>query len=148
MAETVADQRASQALLKKALTVLEGFYGKKEAALAQQEPVGPPPPPGFKEYKKNAQSGGVMAEITQIIEDAEAMEKEAIKFEGDAVASYEAFVMDTNASIEAKVKERLRLVAERAKREAALVETKKALEETLQTLRSSWRRRRRWRRRY
>jgi len=131
---TVSDQRATQALLKKALTVLEGFYGKKEAALAQQEPVGPPPPPGFKEYKKNAQSGGVMAEITQIIEDAEAMEKDAIKFEADAEATYEAFVNDTNASIEAKVKEHTFKVELRAKTEAELVETKKALEEVMNTL--------------
>jgi chromosome segregation ATPase len=131
---TVSDQRATQALLKKALTVLEGFYGKKEAALAQQEPVGPPPPPGFKEYKKNAQSGGVMAEITQIIEDAEAMEKDAIKFEADAEATYEAYVNDTNASIEAKVKEHTFKVEVRAKTEAELVETKKALEEVMNTL--------------
>jgi archaellum component FlaC len=131
---TVSDQRATQALLKKALTVLEGFYGKKEAALAQQEPVGPPPPPGFKEYKKNAQSGGVMAEITQIIEDAEAMEKDAIKFEADAEATYEAYVNDTNASIEAKVKEHTFKVLVRAKTEAELVETKKALEEVMNTL--------------
>jgi hypothetical protein len=131
---TVADQRAAQALLKKALEVLKGFYGLQEAARAQQEPVGPPPPPGFKEYKKSAMSGGVMAEITQIIEDAEAMEKDAIKFEGDEEATYEAFVMDTNASIEAKVKEHTRKVAERAKTEAELVETKKALAEVMNTL--------------
>merc|ERR1719262_1116947 len=131
---TVEDQRAAQALLKKALGVLEGFYGKKEAALAQQEPVGPPPPPGFKEYKKNAQSGGVMAEITQIIEDAEAMEKDAIKFEADAEAAYEAFVNDTNASIEAKVKEHTFKVELRAKTEAELVETEKSLEEVMNTL--------------
>jgi DNA repair exonuclease SbcCD ATPase subunit len=131
---TVMEQRAAQALLKKALEVLKGFYGIQEAAAAQQEPVGPPPPPGFKEYKKNAMSGGVMAEITQIIEDAEAMEKDAIKFEADEEATYEAFVMDTNASIEAKVKEHTRKVAERAKTEAELVETKKSLAEVMNTL--------------
>merc|ERR1712072_1545230 len=52
---TVADQRATQKLLQQALNVLKGFYDKKAkgVALAQQEPVGPPPPPGFKEYKKS-----------------------------------------------------------------------------------------------
>merc|ERR1712203_493848 len=45
---TVADQRETQKLLQAALNVLSEFYGKKEAALLQkQEPVGPPPPPGF-----------------------------------------------------------------------------------------------------
>merc|ERR1719261_2195604 len=54
--QTVAEQRAPQILLTKALDVLKGFYAKKAAALLQekQEPAGPPPPPGFKEYKKNA----------------------------------------------------------------------------------------------
>merc|ERR1712183_641076 len=46
---TVADQRATQKLLTAALSILKGFYEKKEAAMLQQEPAGPPPPPGFKE---------------------------------------------------------------------------------------------------
>merc|ERR1719399_70489 len=54
--QTVAEQRATQALLTKALDVLKGFYEKEALALLQQkqEPAGPPPPPGFKAYKKNA----------------------------------------------------------------------------------------------
>ena len=56
---TVADQRETQRLLKAALNVLQDFYGKKAALLQgrKQEPVGPPPPPGFEEYKKNAEIG-------------------------------------------------------------------------------------------
>jgi FtsZ-binding cell division protein ZapB len=123
---TVADQRATQMLLKKALGVLEEYYGKAKASLAQQEPVGPPPPPGFKAFKKNAMSGGVMAEITQIIEDAVAMEKDAIKAEADQQKTYGAFVDETNASIEAKVKQIVRLTAERAKTEAELEEEQEA----------------------
>merc|ERR1719261_1532757 len=101
----VAEQRATQVLLTKALSVLEGFYGKKAAALLQnkhQEPAGPPPPPSFKAYKKNAASGGVMGMIQMIIDDAKAMEAEAIKGEEDAQSTYETFVTDTNASIEEK----------------------------------------------
>merc|ERR1712048_283764 len=100
--QTVADQRASQKLLTAALNILKGFYEKKEAALLQQEPAGPPPPPGFKEYKKNAAAGGVMGMIQQIINDAKAMEAEAIRSEEDAQKAYEDFVKETNASIEAK----------------------------------------------
>merc|ERR1711988_195848 len=46
---TVADQRATQKLLTAALNILKGFYAKKAAAalVQKQEPVGPPPPPGF-----------------------------------------------------------------------------------------------------
>jgi hypothetical protein len=122
--QTVAEQRATQTLLTKALDVLKGFYAK--AALLQlkgkKQPAGPPPPPGFKAYKKNAAAGGVMSMITQIIEDAKAMEAEAIKGEEDALAAYETFVTDTNASIEAKSKEIVEKSEEKAKTEAARTE--------------------------
>merc|ERR1719217_759389 len=105
---TVAEQRATQILLTKALDVLKGFYGIQ--ALLQlkqkhQQPAGPPPPPGFKAYKKSDAAGGVMSMITQIIEDAKAMEAEAIKGEEDALAAYSTFVTETNTSIDTKAKE-------------------------------------------
>merc|ERR1719190_179307 len=101
---TVADQRETQKLLQAALSVLAGFYGKKEKAafVQKQEPAGPPPPPGFEAYKKSAASGGVMAMLQQIISDAKAMEAETIRSEEDAQKAYEDFVKETNASIEAK----------------------------------------------
>merc|ERR1719311_1522551 len=104
---TVADQRETQKLLQAALSVLSGFYGKKEAAalVQKQEPVGPPPPPGFEAYKKSAASGGVMAMIQQIITDAKAMEAATIRSEEDAQKAYEDYVKETNASIEAKGKD-------------------------------------------
>merc|ERR1719217_958595 len=43
--------------------------------------------------------------IQQIINDAKAMEAEAIKSEEDAQKAYEDFVKDTNASIEEKQKD-------------------------------------------
>merc|ERR1740117_2478790 len=101
---TVADQRATQKLLTAALNILKGFYAKKAKALLQQEPAGPPPPAGFKDLKKNAASGGVMGMIQQIINDAKAMEAEAIRAEEDSQKSYEDFVKETNASIEEKSK--------------------------------------------
>merc|ERR1719464_196678 len=127
---TVADQRATQKLLKAALTVLQDFYGKKAAFMQQhkQEPAGPPPPPGFEAYKKNAASGGVMDMISQIISDAKAMEAEAIRSEEDAQKAYEDFVKETNASIEAKSKEIVNKSEEKAKAESDLVETKEAKE--------------------
>merc|ERR1719421_1176388 len=97
---TVADQRATQKLLAGALNILKGFYDK--AALVQKstkQPAGPPPPPGFKSYSNNAQSGGVMGMIEQIIADAKAMEAEAIKAEEDAQIAYESLVTETNNSI-------------------------------------------------
>merc|ERR1712066_360574 len=126
---TVADQRATQKLLKAALTVLQDFYGKKAAFMQQhKQPAGPPPPPGFEEYKKNAASGGVMKMIEEIINDAKAMEAEAIRSEEDAQKAYEDFVKETNASIEAKSKEIVNKSELKAKAETDLVETKEAKE--------------------
>jgi len=133
----VAEQRATQVLLTKALSVLEGFYGKKAAALLQnkhKEPAGPPPPPSFKAYKKNAGAGGVMGMIQMIIDDAKAMEAEAIKGEEDAQTTYETFVTDTNASIEEKSKEIVNKSEELAKAEAARTEAEEQKEEVLQNL--------------
>jgi hypothetical protein len=107
---TVADQRATQKLLVGAMNVLKGFYEK--AALVQKtagknlkQPAGPPPPPGFKAYSNNAASGGVMAMIGQIVEDAKSMETDAIKAEETAQVAYEVFVTETNAAITAATKE-------------------------------------------
>merc|ERR1711972_481799 len=124
---TVADQRETQKLLQAALNVLAEFYGKKEAALVQkQEPVGPPPPPGFEAYKNNAASGGVMKLIQSIISDAKAMEAEAIRSEEDAQKAYEDFVKETNNSIEAKSRDIVSKTEEKAEAEGDLVEANKA----------------------
>merc|ERR1712157_642072 len=125
---TVADQRATAKLLKAALTILEDFYGKKALL---QEPAGPPPPAGFEEYKKNQASGGVMGMMQQIIDDAKAMEAEAIRGEEDAQKAYEDFVKETNASIEAKSKDIVNKSETKATAEADLVETKEAKDATL-----------------
>merc|ERR1712070_321686 len=131
--QTVADQRASQKLLTAALNILKGFYAKKAALLqvANTQPAGPPPPPGFEAYKKNAASGGVMGMIQQIINDAKAMEAETIRSEEDAQKAYEGFVKETNASIEEKSKDIVNKSETKAKAESDLVETKEAKEATM-----------------
>merc|ERR1712032_729866 len=129
--QTVADQRASQKLLTAALNILKGFYEKKAAFLQKQEPAGPPPPPGFKEYKKNAAAGGVMGMIQQIINDAKAMEAEAIRAEEDAQKAYEDFVKETNASIETKTKEIINKSEEKAKAETDLTQAQQDKEAVL-----------------
>merc|ERR1719213_1393479 len=100
---TVADQRATQKLLAAALNILKGFYDK--ASLVQKKAdqkvaAGQAPPSGFKSYEKNAASGGVMGMMSGIINDAKAMEAEAIRGEEDAQKTYESFVKDTNTAIE------------------------------------------------
>merc|ERR1719364_75816 len=105
---TVADQRATQKLLAAALNILKGFYEKAalvQKTVEQKSANCQAPPPGFKSYEKNAASGGVMGMMAGIINDAKAMEAEAIRGEEDAQKDYEEFVMDTNNSVEEKVKD-------------------------------------------
>merc|ERR1740138_1876016 len=104
--QVVADQRETQRLLSQALNVLKGFYDKSfvQGKAGAKQPAGPPPPPGFKEYKKSSGSGGVMGMLEQIIAETKTMEADAIKAETDAQKAYEAFIKDSNASIEDKVR--------------------------------------------
>merc|ERR1719443_2159835 len=102
---TVADQRETQKLLTSALNVLKAVYAKKfiqTGATSKKQPAGPPPPPGFGEYKQAGGAGGVLGMIEQIIADTKTLEADAIKAETDAQKAYESVVKDTNASIEQK----------------------------------------------
>jgi len=93
----VADQSATQVILKKALTRLENFYKKgkgNKLVLAEQEP-----PVKFNKYKKNAGASPVMGLIEQIIEDSEKLVAEATESEYKAQGEYEKFVTNSNAII-------------------------------------------------
>eukprot|EP00747_Dinoflagellata_sp_TGD_P140173 gnl/TRDRNA2_/TRDRNA2_175977_c3_seq7.p1 gnl/TRDRNA2_/TRDRNA2_175977_c3~~gnl/TRDRNA2_/TRDRNA2_175977_c3_seq7.p1 ORF type:complete len:687 (+),score=278.84 gnl/TRDRNA2_/TRDRNA2_175977_c3_seq7:94-2154(+) len=124
---TVADQRASQKLLGRALQVLKGFYEKKAAAFVE-EGDNDEQPAGFKKYKKNEAGGGVMAMIAGIVNAAKAMEAEAIRAEQDSQAGYEAFVKDTNGVLEAKEKDLVNKSEEKGKVEAEKVEADGTME--------------------
>merc|ERR1719379_786020 len=129
--KTVADQRATKALLTKALGVLEKVFAKKFIQLSakKQAPAGPPPPPGFKEYKQSAGAGGVMGMIEQIIRDTETLEAEAVKAETDAQKAYEEYVKDTNGSIE----EKTRMITDKTSEKAEAEEDKTATSEGKET---------------
>merc|ERR1719181_265851 len=87
-----------------------------------QEPAGPPPPPGFETYNKNAAAGGVMGLLQQIINDAKAMEAGTVRSEEDAQKAYEDYVKDTNASIEEKNSDIVHKSEVKAKAESDLVQ--------------------------
>merc|ERR1719162_2815214 len=69
--------------------------------------------------------------LQQIINDAKAMEAEAIKSEEDAQKAYEEFVRDTNASIEEKSKDIVNKSELKAKAEADKTETEEAKENAM-----------------
>merc|ERR1719375_1100894 len=134
--QVVADQRETQKLLKSALGVLKGFYDKAfvQGRAKSRQPAGPPPPPGFKTYKKSSGSGGVMGMLEQIISDTATMEADAIKAETDAQKAYEAFVKDSNASIEDKVRAITNKSEEKAVAEQSKVSTEQDLASALNEL--------------
>jgi len=110
----INDQRATQQLLQKALDVLKGFYDKE--SLIQQ--------PAFKEYKKNESAGGVTGMIQNIINDANTLEKEAIRDEADAQKAYEAFVKETNTDNDAKQKSLVEISEQKAEAEQSMADQK------------------------
>merc|ERR1719215_1399815 len=75
-----------------------------------------------------------MGMIQKIIDDAKATENETIRSEEDAQKSYEDFVKETNASIEAKSKDIVNKSETKAKTEEDLVEANKEKENTLTEL--------------
>jgi hypothetical protein len=136
--QTVADQQATAALLTKALNVLQATF--KKASLLQKnakkstQPAGPPPPPGFGGYKQNAQSGGVMGMIEMIINDAKAMEAEAVQDELSAQQAYEDFVLESNNAKLAAQQEIMNKSNDKAKAEGDKTETEVELDTTMDEL--------------
>mmetsp|Transcript_17540 Transcript_17540/g.44113 ORF Transcript_17540/g.44113 Transcript_17540/m.44113 type:complete len:771 (-) Transcript_17540:81-2393(-) len=94
----VADQRATQAILDKALMKLKDFYHKNigKAVLAQTSQT---PPVQFNDYKNNAGSSPVIGLIEQIIGDSKVLEAETTAGETQAQADYEHLVKDGNLLI-------------------------------------------------
>lgn len=119
----VADQRATQGILTKALARLEAFY-KASALQKEAEPtllqkakrakLGQTPPVKFSAYKKNFGSTSVLGFLEQIVEDSKALEAEAVAGEKKAQANYETFVTGSNkliTSLEEEVSDKTKLVA-------------------------------------
>merc|ERR1719420_2286648 len=69
--------------------------------------------------------------IQGIIEEAKALEAEAIRGEEDSQKAYEDFVKETNFSIEAKTKDKINKTEEKSKAEGSKVEAEKELESTM-----------------
>jgi hypothetical protein len=110
----VADQRATQAILKKALTRLQAFY-KKVAGGDFLQKAKQTPPVQFNKYTTNADASPVMGLLKQIIEDSAALESDATKGERQAQADYEAMVKGSNgliAELEAAITAKSKAIAQ------------------------------------
>eukprot|EP00415_Alexandrium_ostenfeldii_P001548 UN1548 len=99
--ETVADQRATQTILAKALQRLKDYYskgiGKKVICLQRAAQT---PPVKFTNYADNAGSSPVMGLLEQIMGDSKTLEGEATAAEYKAQADYEQFTKDSNGLIQ------------------------------------------------
>jgi len=96
----VADQRATQAILTKALQKLKDFYQKgigNVVSLSQK--AAQEPPVKFNSYKVNSGSTPVIGLLEQIMEDSKALEAETTSAEYQAQSDYENFVSDSNGLI-------------------------------------------------
>merc|ERR1719359_1451410 len=136
--QTVADQRAAQVILTKALDRLKVVYGfvQTKVQIKQPEPgaAAPPPPPGFSDYKQSSGAGGVLTMIQSVINDAKMMEKEAIMAENDSQSAYESFVKNTNDEIAAAMKSTTAKTESKAKAEEANTQAKADLKATMSAL--------------
>jgi hypothetical protein len=90
----VSDQRATQAILAKAVDRLKSFYGFVQTSTKQE-------PPAQAEYAKSKGATGIITMIETLIEESKTLEAEASKGEASAQASYEEFMKDSTASVEA-----------------------------------------------
>jgi len=95
----VADQRATQAILSKALMKLKDFYSKGLGKALLLQRASQEPPVKVNDYKSNSGASPVMGLIEQIIEDSKALESETTAGETKAQAGYEQFVKDSNGLI-------------------------------------------------
>merc|ERR1719217_245610 len=100
--KTIADQRAVQEVLAKALDRLATFYDKQgflqKGKKGINEPL--PTPPPVMEYKPNKGATGVMQMIEKLIYEAKDLEADSLKGEKEAQALYESTVADTNGSVQ------------------------------------------------
>eukprot|EP00746_Dinoflagellata_sp_MGD_P162153 gnl/MRDRNA2_/MRDRNA2_89583_c0_seq1.p1 gnl/MRDRNA2_/MRDRNA2_89583_c0~~gnl/MRDRNA2_/MRDRNA2_89583_c0_seq1.p1 ORF type:complete len:641 (-),score=216.85 gnl/MRDRNA2_/MRDRNA2_89583_c0_seq1:22-1944(-) len=126
---TIQDQRATQAILTKALDRLKAFYAKK-GALVQVSAA----QPSFKEYKKSGGATGVMGMIQGIIDESKAVETDAIAAEMSSQTAYEGFIKDSNKSITLLTKALTAKTEAVAKAEAEITSVKADLLASLETL--------------
>merc|ERR1719426_289353 len=142
--DAVADQRATQALLEKVQVRLAKFYGEGAGALVQakhKQPAlvqakQPAPPVQIVEYKKSGGASPVITMIDNLIHDAALLEKEAITDENTAQADYEAYVTDSNESMDAKIRSLTNLAETKAPTETELQDTTTSSEQAASDLES------------
>jgi len=125
--KNVQEQRQTQVLLKKAMSVLGEVYNKKEEALIQAREI-PKEPKTFRSYKRSSASNGVMLMLQRLIADAVEMEKESVAAERESQSDYEEFGKETAKDLQSKAKALATKAEEVAKAEQEALETRESKE--------------------
>jgi hypothetical protein len=129
---TITDQRATQAILEKAVARLKEFYDK--VALNQEEAAAPgealAPPPAQKTYAAG-NGGGAIAMIMDVMKESKESELQAIQDETTAQAAYEGFTKDSNKLITANTASLANKSEAKAKADAAYALAKGDLATTI-----------------
>jgi chromosome segregation ATPase len=89
---TVADQKATQAILTKAKDRMSAFYGLVQTKQTQ---------PAQGTYKASAGGNRILQMLDSIIGESKDVEKKALNAENESQAAYESYIADSNASVAA-----------------------------------------------
>merc|ERR1719159_565458 len=89
---TVADQKATQAILKKAKDRMAAFYSMLQTKQT---------PPAQGTYSKHGGGNIVVSLLQSVINESEDVEKKALNAENEAQKAYEEYIAESNASITA-----------------------------------------------
>jgi len=125
--KNVQEQRQTQVLLKKAMSVLGEFYNEKQEALIQAREV-PKEPTTFRSYKRSSSSNGVMLMLQRLIADAVEMEKESVAAERESQSDYEDFGKEVAQDLKSKTKAIATKAGEMAKAEQESLEARESAE--------------------
>jgi len=121
----VADQRATQAILKKALDRLKETYGFVQEGDSQPEQ---------KTHSQNPGGGGAVAMIEEIVQDSKDLEQAALGDEQASQAAYEGYIKDSNKAITAATTDIANKADVKAKADQALAEADGDKKSTVDTL--------------
>lgn len=133
--KTIAEQQATQEVLKAALEKLAKFYDAEFAQVHSKASAHKQTPPVAQmNYEKNAGAQGVMSMIEKLIHEAQDLEKDSRKGEQEEQAQYEALVEDTNGSVKSLQKLITTKTLEKAEASKENIETEGDLKDTLAEL--------------
>jgi len=121
----VADQRATQAILAKALDRLKQTYGFVQEESSQPEQ---------KTHSQNPGGGGALAMIEEIVQESKDLEQKALGDEQASQAAYEGYVKDSNKAITAATTDIANKADSKAKGDQALAEANGDRKSTIDTL--------------